>query len=175
MLPRFISQEQARHTYDVELRRESSRERSFGDVRLESEDEWNALLSRAAVKNTHADASPPTSALEGKDLVVFYTGLYRALTFPRRIDEPSARGAETRVHWSPYSKGGSVHDGTLVTDNGFWDTFRAAWKSSTRLQYERNSNGYDRTPRSCVANSPRAIGSSKNEPNRLRCDRAREF
>ncbi|KAH8057514.1 glycosyl hydrolase [Aureococcus anophagefferens] len=56
---RFISQEQARHTYDVELRRESSHERSFGDVRLESEDEWNALLSRAAVKNTH-DASPPT-------------------------------------------------------------------------------------------------------------------
>ncbi|KAH8068506.1 glycosyl hydrolase [Aureococcus anophagefferens] len=122
-------EEQARHTYDVELRRESSHERSFGDVRLESEDEWNALLSRAAVKNAHADASPPTSALEGKDLVVFYTGLYRALTFPRRIDEPSARGAETRVHWSPYSKGGSVHDGTLVTDNGFWDTFRAAFRT----------------------------------------------
>ena len=127
MCSSFISQEQARHTYDVELRRESSHERSFGDVRLESEDEWNALLSRAAVKNTHADASPPTSALEGKDLVVFYTGLYRALTFPRRIDEPSARGAEKRLHWSPYSKGGSVHDGTLVTDNGFWDTFRTVY------------------------------------------------
>ena len=127
MCSSFISQEQARHTYDVELRRESSHERSFGDVRLESEDEWNALLSRAAVKNTHADVSPPTSALEGKDLVVFYTGLYRALTFPRRIDEPSARGAEKRLHWSPYSKGGSVHDGTLVTDNGFWDTFRTVY------------------------------------------------
>ncbi|KAH8095675.1 glycosyl hydrolase [Aureococcus anophagefferens] len=37
-------EEQARHTYDVELRRESSHERSFGDVRLESEDEWNALF-----------------------------------------------------------------------------------------------------------------------------------
>ena len=99
-------------------------ERSFGDVKLESEDEWNALLSRAAVKNTHVDESTPTSAKEGADLVKFYTGLYRALTFPRRLDEPGERGP---VHYSPYATHGGVRDGTLVTDNGFWDTFRTVY------------------------------------------------
>ena len=62
--------------------------------------------------------------------MVFYTGLYRALTFPRRLDEPKIGGGagETR-HWSPYASGnGSPYfDGPLVTDNGFWDTFRTVY------------------------------------------------
>jgi hypothetical protein len=28
---------------------------------------------------------------------------------------------------SPYSPSGGVHDGPLVTDNGFWDTFRTVY------------------------------------------------
>ena len=78
--------------------------------------EWNSLLGRASVDD---------AALSGKtarDLQVFYTGLYRALTFPRRLDEPGDNGP---VHWSPYRSG--VQQGTLVTDNGFWDTFRTVY------------------------------------------------
>lgn len=60
-----------------------------------------------------------------KNLGVFYTGLYRALTFPRRLDEVDAQGQQ--VHYSPYDPHGRVYPGPLVTDNGFWDTFRTVY------------------------------------------------
>jgi putative alpha-1,2-mannosidase len=31
------------------------------------------------------------------------------------------------VHYSPYEIHGGVHPGPLVTDNGFWDTFRTVY------------------------------------------------
>lgn len=31
------------------------------------------------------------------------------------------------VHFSPYDQRGQVHKGILVTDNGFWDTFRTVY------------------------------------------------
>lgn len=31
------------------------------------------------------------------------------------------------VHFSPYDSAGGVHKGPLVTDNGFWDTFRTVY------------------------------------------------
>ena len=85
-------------------------------MRQEGADEWNSLLSRASVDSTEL------SGKTARDLQVFYTGLYRALTFPRRLDEP---GDDGPVHWSPYRSG--VQQGTLVTDNGFWDTFRTVY------------------------------------------------
>ena len=48
------------------------------------------------------------------------------------------------------------------------------FKSSTRLQCERMRQ-FRRSLRLCFENSTRAIDSSKNQPNRLRFDRAREF
>jgi putative alpha-1,2-mannosidase len=58
-------------------------------------------------------------------LQVFYTGLYRALMFPRRIDEVDSQGQV--VHYSPYDPHGGVHHGPLVTDNGLWDTYRTVY------------------------------------------------
>merc|ERR1719433_709210 len=56
---------------------------------------------------------------------IFYTGLYRALIFPRRLDELDESG---RIrHYSPYDPHGGIHDGALVTDTGFWDTFRTVY------------------------------------------------
>merc|ERR1719195_1394459 len=55
----------------------------------------------------------------------FYTGLYRALLFPRRLDEIDSTGKV--VHYSPYDPQGGIHDGVLVTDNGLWDTFRTVY------------------------------------------------
>ena len=49
------------------------------------------------------------------------------------------------------------------------------FKSSTRLQCERTRQFRRSSLRSCFENSTRAIDSSKNQPNRLRFDRAREF
>ena len=50
----------------------------------------------------------------------------------------------------------------------------AEFKSSTRLQRERTRQ-FRRNIFGVVENSTRAIDSSKNQPNRLRFDRAREF
>ena len=60
-----------------------------------------------------------------RHLTVFYTGLYRALTFPRKLEEMDENGKI--VHYSPYDPNGQVHPGPLVTDNGFWDTFRTVY------------------------------------------------
>ncbi|KAJ8605819.1 hypothetical protein CTAYLR_000580 [Chrysophaeum taylorii] len=79
----------------------------------ESRREWEELLMRVEI------VDPPIEAA-AKDMVVLYTGLYRALTFPRRIDEGGR-------HWSPYDGSGKIYDGILVTDNGFWDTFRTVY------------------------------------------------
>lgn len=65
------------------------------------------------------------SAESSKHLTVFYTGLYRALTFPRKLEEIDDNGKV--VHYSPYDPSGGVHDGPLVTDNGFWDTYRTVY------------------------------------------------
>ncbi|MEM7732903.1 MAG: glycoside hydrolase domain-containing protein, partial [Pseudomonadota bacterium] len=82
----FISHEQARANLPP----------SFDEAWDEAKNEWNDLLGRVQGEGT-----------------TLYTSLYRALTFPRRIDEGGR-------HYSPYD--GQVHKGVLVTDNGFWDT-----------------------------------------------------
>ena len=105
----FIGKAQASRNLQEELKPHDA-------VVTEGADEWNSLLSRASVDDTQL------SGKTARDLQVFYTGLYRALTFPRRLDEPGDNGP---VHWSPYRSG--VQQGTLVTDNGFWDTFRTVY------------------------------------------------
>lgn len=61
-----------------------------------------------------------------KHMSVFYTSLARALAFPRRIDEVDEH--DNVVHYSPYDpNGGRSFSGPLVTDNGFWDTFRTVY------------------------------------------------
>eukprot|EP00418_Pyrodinium_bahamense_P091758 CAMPEP_0179028794 /NCGR_PEP_ID=MMETSP0796-20121207/9724_1 /TAXON_ID=73915 /ORGANISM="Pyrodinium bahamense, Strain pbaha01" /LENGTH=903 /DNA_ID=CAMNT_0020724937 /DNA_START=160 /DNA_END=2868 /DNA_ORIENTATION=- len=111
----LISAEQAR----VNLEREV-RDRRFEDVEEESRLVWRSLLSRIDV----VDPGPMTEATFRR-VGLFYTGLYRALLFPRRLDEVDASGR--RVHYSPYDPQGGVHEGILVTDNGFWDTFRTVY------------------------------------------------
>ena len=65
------------------------------------------------------------SERSSRHLTVFYTGLYRALTFPRRIDEVDSNGKV--IHYSPYDVHGRTFSGPLVTDNGFWDTYRTVY------------------------------------------------
>lgn len=103
----FISIEQARLNLESEtgtltLAKAITRARS----------RWEALLGRIDVDMHNAE-----------QLRTFYTCLYRALLFPRTFHEFDA-GGEAR-HYSPYS--GSVEPGVMVTDNGFWDTFRTVY------------------------------------------------
>src|SRR5690606_8585477 len=47
--------------------------------------------------------------------------LYRSTLFPRAFTELDAEGK--RYHYSPYT--GKVLPGAMITDTGFWDTFRS--------------------------------------------------
>ena len=69
--------------------------------------------------------SSSSSSVYSKHLPVFYTSLARSLVFPRHLDEVNAAG--DTVHYSPYDPEGRVFPGLLVTDNGFWDTFRTVY------------------------------------------------
>jgi len=94
--------------------------KSFEDIVSESKMVWRELLGRVEIVDPG-----PTSAEVFKRLTIFYTGLWRALSFPRRLDEISEKG--TRIHYSAYDKAGGTYPGILVTDNGFWDTFRTVY------------------------------------------------
>lgn len=108
----FISAAQALRAVDAEVKG-----KTFDDLVSEGRDAWRKLLRKVEV----LDAGPATAATFRR-LEVFYTSLYRALLFPRRLDEETPTGIR---HWSPYS--GQVMAGIGVSDNGFWDTFRTVY------------------------------------------------
>eukprot|EP01041_Mallomonas_annulata_P009663 gene9663-20092_t len=112
----LISHKQA----TVNLNRELPKSLGYDEIYRNAKKIWNTMLKRVNV----VDPGDVTAA-SSKHLIVFYTGLYRALTFPRRIDEVTEDGKT--VHWSPYDKNGGIFEGPLVTDNGFWDTFRTVY------------------------------------------------
>lgn len=115
----FISRAQA----ETNLAREVGA-RSFEAVAAEARAAWEGLLGKVHIEGG-TDAQRE----------VFYSCLYRASLFPRVFHETDAEGRT--VHYSPYS--GKVEPGPLYTDNGFWDTFRAAFPLLTLLQPRRHA------------------------------------
>lgn len=103
----FLSHEMA----TVALERELAG-RTLDAVAAEGAAVWNALLGRVTI-------TPEDERQER----TFYSCLYRALLFPRLLDEIDETGAV--VHYSPYD--GGRHAGSLCADNGFWDTFRTVY------------------------------------------------
>jgi len=108
----FISMAQAQRALGAEVSNYS-----FASLADDGKALWRRELRRVEV----LDSGPPTAA-SFRRLEIFYTSLYRALLFPRRLDEETSSGIQ---HWSPYS--GQVVKGIGVTDNGFWDTFRTVY------------------------------------------------
>ena len=84
--------------------------RTFDDVRNAARDRWNEVLGRIEVSGGSED-----------QLRTFYSCLFRSTLFPHKFYEISAEGE--KIHYSPYN--GEVRKGTLYTDSGFWDVFRA--------------------------------------------------
>ena len=58
------------------------------------------------------------------------------MLFPRKFYEIDAAGKV--MHYSPYN--GKVLPGYLFTDNGFWDTFRAAFPLFNLMEQELNTH-----------------------------------
>jgi predicted alpha-1,2-mannosidase len=98
----FISPEQAQ----VNLDREAAM--GFEGMRKNTADAWERLLSRISVEGS----------LERRK--TFYSCLFRALKYPRKIHEKNRAGEI--VHYSPWS--GKTEKGVAFTDTGLWDTFR---------------------------------------------------
>ncbi len=103
----FISHDQARRNLSREVG-----ERPFEAVQQAAAQAWSTELNRVQITGGTRDQRR-----------TFYTGLYRALLFPRTLTEFDDNDAA--VHMSPYT--GQVERGTLITDNGFWDTSRSVY------------------------------------------------
>ncbi len=85
-------------------------DKSLETVKAEGQKAWNDVLGRIEVNDDNVD-----------HLRTFYSCLYRSTLFPRKFYEIAASG--DTVHYSPYN--GKILPGTMFTDTGFWDTFRA--------------------------------------------------
>lgn len=113
----FISFEQAQRNLDNELKSQSS-----DALRQQGRDIWNKHLLRVRIEG----GSP---AQQG----IFYSCLYRTLLFPRIWHEPDATGAMR--HRSPYT--GTITQGVMYADHGYWDVYRAWYPLMTILFPER--------------------------------------
>ena len=98
----FISREQAQ----INLNRETAP--GFEGVRKTTAAAWEKLMGRIEVEGPQ----------ERKE--TFYSCLYRALKYPRKIYERNAAGE--MVHYSPWN--GKTEHGPAYTDTGLWDTYR---------------------------------------------------
>ena len=115
----FISPEQAL----LNLERETGAS-DFDAVRDAARKRWNNELGRIKVEGGSDD-----------QVRTFYSTLYRTMLFPRMFYEYDSEG--NIIHYSPYN--GKVLPGRLFTDNGFWDTFRAAMPLLTLLSPDISS------------------------------------
>ncbi|MDR1680996.1 MAG: GH92 family glycosyl hydrolase [Prevotellaceae bacterium] len=82
---------------------------SFETIAAKGREIWNEVLGKITVEGGTLD-----------QYRTFYSCLYRATLFPRKLYEVTADGQV--MHYSPYN--GKVVPGFLYTDTGFWDTFR---------------------------------------------------
>ncbi|HEY4003494.1 MAG TPA: GH92 family glycosyl hydrolase [Candidatus Xenobia bacterium] len=103
MATSFISVEQARKNLAAEV---PDFDVAAAAVRARSA--WNQALSRV-------DLEGGTPAWRR----TFYTAMYRTLLLPHMLAEPGPQGPAYR---SPYDL--KVHDGWMIANCGFWDTYR---------------------------------------------------
>lgn len=97
----------------------------FAAARSRARSSWARELGKVGIRG----ASPAQKS-------TFYTALYRSLQFPRMFHEPDAKGHLR--HYSPFADG-RILPGPLYTDNGLWDTFRAAFPLFVLYYPERSA------------------------------------
>lgn len=116
----FIDHEQAA----LNLRREMP-DWNFARARSRARSAWVRELAKVRIRG----ATPAQKS-------TFYTALYRSLQFPRMFHEPDAAGKPR--HYSPFANG-RILGGPLYTDDGLWDTFRAAFPLFVLFYPERGA------------------------------------
>lgn len=108
----YISVEQARAHLQAELG-----EQSFDALQAQAQTLWDSYLGRIRIEGA-----------SDSQMVTFYSNLYRALLYPNSMTELVD---QVPKHFSPYSN--DVRSGVMYVNNGFWDTYRAAWPLYTLL------------------------------------------
>jgi hypothetical protein len=101
----LISPAQAADNYRMEVAGQS-----FDGVKAAAKAAWHTVLSRANVTSWGAGYIPQG---EADQYTMFYSALYRASMFPRRLTEFNATTGAA-MHWSAYD--GQVHAGEMSTD-----------------------------------------------------------
>jgi len=114
----FISPEQA------VLNLQEIGDKDLEAVRRQGRTAWNQALGRIDIEGGTPDQRR-----------TFYSCLYRALLFPRKLYELDASGKV--MHYSPFN--GQVLPGYMYTDTGFWDTFRALFPFLNLMYPEINT------------------------------------
>ncbi|MES2808720.1 MAG: GH92 family glycosyl hydrolase [Bacteroidota bacterium] len=113
----YISLEQA----ELNLKRELGADKNLEQTKANAAAVWNKSLGRVTVEGG-------TKA----DMETFYSCFFRASLFSRKFYEVDANNKP--VYFSPYD--GTVHNGYMYTDTGFWDTFRAQFPLNSLVQPE---------------------------------------
>ncbi|GBR41978.1 putative alpha-1,2-mannosidase [Neoasaia chiangmaiensis NBRC 101099] len=125
----LISLDQARRNLEMEVPPHAT----FEAVANAARDAWNARLSRVSIPGAGAD--------EQRTL---YGNLYRLYLYPNAAHENVGTPEAPRlVHASPFvphvgpdgetHTGARIEPGALYVNNGFWDTYRAAWPAYALL------------------------------------------
>ncbi|MRG43593.1 glycoside hydrolase family 92 protein [Chitinophaga sp. SYP-B3965] len=110
----YISEEQAK----LNLSRELGDHKTLEQTKATAKKIWNEHLSQVLVEGgTEADKA------------TFYSCFFRASLFSRKFYELDKNGKP--YYFSPYD--GTVHEGYMFTDTGFWDTFRAQFPLNALL------------------------------------------
>jgi predicted alpha-1,2-mannosidase len=124
----FISTDQAKHNYDLELAGHS-----FDEVRAAASAAWNSRLKVVEVEGAN-----------DTERTTLYSNLYRLNLYPNSQFENTGTPDAPRYRYaSPVSpKSGSatatttnaaVRDGKIYVNNGFWDTYRTVWPAYSLL------------------------------------------
>lgn len=113
----YISLEQAQ----INLDRELGKHKAFEETKYEAKKTWNEHLSKIYVEGGTQE-----------EMETFYSCFFRASLFSRKFYELDKD--DKPVYYSPYD--GTVHEGYMYTDTGFWDTFRGQFPLNALLYPE---------------------------------------
>ena len=97
--------------------------RAYEQVKAETEDKWNSLLSKIEIEDSE------------ERMRTFYSCLYRCFIFPRIFYEYDELGRA--VHYN--TKNGEICGGKMFVDNGFWDVYRTLYPLLTLILPEHIS------------------------------------
>lgn len=115
----FISEEQALINLENELSG-----KTFESVCNACASEWEDYFSKIEINATQ------------KQKEMFYSCMYRAYLYPRIFYEYDANGKKIHLNVAT----GEVSQGTMYTDNGFWDTYRTVYPFLSLINVELYSD-----------------------------------